>query len=60
MNITCAKCLVLNIFCTTWGETTWGETLMMSGISMEVHDVVQRLDDLNHDSSIALCSWSKI
>ena len=32
----------------------------MRGISVEVHDKFQLLDDLNHASSLALRQWSQI
>ena len=41
-----------------FGKTTWGETLLMCGISMEVHDAYQHVEDLNHESNMSLRSWS--
>ena len=40
-----------------FGSTTWGETLVMCGISIPVHDTFVQLEDLNHESSLALRTW---
>ena len=39
-----------------FGSTTWGKTLVMCGISMEVHDAF--VQELSHVSSQALRIWS--
>ena len=42
-----------------FGSTTWGETVVMCGISLPVHEAFVRLEDLNHESSLALRTWSR-
>ena len=42
-----------------FGSTTWGETVVMCGISIQVHDAFVQLEDLNHESSLALRTWSR-
>ena len=42
------------------GRLLWGETLLMRGISVEVHGTFKFLDDLNRESRLDLRSWSQI
>ena len=42
-----------------FGSTLWGETLLMRGISVEVHGTFRLLHDLNHEPSLALRNWSR-